>query len=214
MSKRVGIMTPMANPTVEAEMRRLLPDDVDFVVARLVSGNEDSLGRLVDYARDASETVRQFGGMEMAAIGFACTGSSYLMDREAETGISSGFGIPFLFAAATIEAELRRRGARRIAVISPYPPPLHEAALAHWRRLGFEIADQARVEIGSTDTRNIYRLSGEEARPAIEAARGHGPDLILLSGTGMPTLRLVEPAADIPILSSNWCLAQALSRSA
>jgi maleate cis-trans isomerase len=100
---------------------------------------------------------------------------------------------------------------RRIAIISPYPQPLHQAGLRYWQGAGLEIAYEARIDIGSTDTRAIYRLDGGEAEASIEEAKRQAPDAILLAGTGMPTLRLIDPEGDPPILSSNLCLAASLA---
>jgi maleate isomerase len=199
----------MENPTVEAEMRHLLP--IDFVVARLVSAAENSEQRLVDYAERAAEVVGQFGDMKVGAIGFACTASSYLIGRDREQEIASDFPLPFLFAAAAIRQRLEAREARRIAIISPYPQPLHQAGLSYWQDAGLEISYEARIDIGSTDTRAIYRLDGRVAKASIEEARKQAPHAILLSGTGMPTLRLLDPEGDPPILSSNLCLAASLA---
>jgi maleate isomerase len=207
--KRVAILTPMENPTVEAEMRHLLP--VDFVVARLVSTAEESERRLVDYAERAAEVVGQFGEMKVTAIGFACTASSYLIGRDREEEIATAFPLPFLFAAAAIRQRLAAQQAGRIAIISPYPQPLHQAGLRYWQGAGLEIAYEARIDIGSTDTRAIYRLDGGEAEASIEEAKRQAPDAILLAGTGMPTLRLIDPEGDPPILSSNLCLAASLA---
>jgi maleate isomerase len=198
----------MENPTVEAEMRHLLP--INYVLARLVSPSPGSFERLVDYAENALETAQQFGAMPLAALGFACTASSYLIGSEREEEIAMLSPIPFLFAAASIRHRLVSIGARRIALISPYPQELHDRGAAYWRQSGFEIGFEARLDIGSADTRAIYRLSGDEAAASIEEARRVRPDAILLAGTGMPTLRLIQPDASPPILSSNQCLAAAL----
>jgi maleate isomerase len=202
----------MENPTVEAEMRHLLP--IDYVLARLVSPSPSSFERLVDYAENALETARQFGAMPLAAIGFACTASSYLIGSEREEAIAALSPIPFLFAAASVRHRLASIGARRIALISPYPQELHDLGAQYWRRAGIEIGFQARLEIGSADTRAIYRLNGSEASASIEEASRTRPDAILLAGTGMPTLSLIQSDASPPILSSNQCLAAALAACA
>ena len=205
---RVGLLTPSANATVESEMRRLLMPD--YAVARLTSPSRDPLERLIDYAEQATTTARQFGDMKMAAIGFACTGSSYLIGAAREDDIIAEFAIPFTFAARAIRAHLARSGATRIAIVSPYPPALHDAGVRYWRDAGLEVMHDARIDIGSADTRRIYDLDGSEALPLIEAARALKPDAILLSGTGMPTLGALDPLGAIPVISSNYCLALAL----
>jgi maleate isomerase len=152
--------------------------------------------------------------MPLAAIGFACTASSYLIGSGREEAIAALLPVPFLFAAASVRNRLASIGARRIALISPYPQELHDLGAAYWRQAGVEIGFEARLEIGSADTRAIYRLKGNEASASIEEARRARPDAILLAGTGMPTLSLIQPDASPPILSSNQCLAAALAACA
>lgn len=206
----IALLTPMANPTVEREMRALLPPSCDYVVGRLVSRSGEAEERLRAYATDIASTLKQFGGMPLSAVAFACTGSSYLIGRSGERQVEEGLEMPVYWAAREIETQLRRLGARRIAVVSPYPETLHLAGLGYWRDAGFEIVNDRRVEIGSSDTRQIYALTGREAELPVAAARRSRPDAILLSGTGMPSLALIDPRGSPPVVSSNWCLAQAM----
>lgn len=208
----LGIGTPQANPTVEAEMRILLPPPVAMAVVRLTSTSPNPLFRLRLYLEGLEETLAQYDTLRPGAFGFACTGSSYLVGaaREAEivAGVESRFGYPVVTATAAITWQLRRLGARRIALASPYPAALSEAAEAYWRAAGFDFAEVRRIETGSGDTRSIYTLGSEDARPAAEALRQLDVDAVLLSGTGMPSLALIAGAADgPPVVSSNLCLA-------
>lgn len=210
MTAPLALLTPMANPTVEREMRRLLPLACDYLVGRLVGTEANSEQRLREYAEKLDRALEQFGGHPLAGIAFACTASSYLIGRNREDAITDAISLPLLWAAGCIRDQLHARGAARIAVISPYPEPIHRAGLAYWEAAGFRVVDQHRIEIGSADTRAIYALAGSEARALIDQARAHAPDAILLSGTGMPTLALLDPDAAVPVLSSNYCLAQAM----
>lgn len=209
-SAPVALLTPMANPTVEREMRQLLPAEVDYMVGRLVSADGDSATRLREYAERLPDMLTQFGGMPLCAVAFACTASSYLIGADGEAEVDAALPIPVLWAARVIRETLGALGAKRIAVISPYPDAIHGAGLGYWQAAGLEIAFESQVDIGSADTRNIYALSGTEAVQKVTQAREAQPDAILLSGTGMPTMALVEPRAVPPIISSNYCLAQAM----
>jgi maleate isomerase len=210
----IAVLTPMANPTVEAEFRALLPRDFSWVTGRLVSAEPDPLQRLIAYAEGISGSLRQFDTMKLAAVAFACTGSSYLIGRAREEELASQLPVPVLWAAAIIRERLAALGARRIAVISPYPSNLHDAGLTYWREAGFEVIHDARVEIGSSDTRAIYALGAAAAVEALARAVEARPDAVLLSGTGMPSLSLVSAESTPPILSSNLCLGEAMVAAA
>ena len=210
MNAPIAVLTPMANPTVERELRMLLPPECDYVVGRLVSHHRDSEVRLRAYAERLPEMLQQFGGLALSAVAFACTASSYLLGRGHEDAIARDLDIPVLWAAAVIRETLAGLGVQRLAIVSPYPDTIHQAGLAYWRDAGFEIAFDARVKIGSIDTRAIYRLDGCEAENAIGGAKQSKADIILLSGTGMPTLASIDPGGSPPVLSSNLCLAGAM----
>lgn len=211
----IGIGTPQANPTVEAEMRVLLPPNVAMVVVRLTSAAADPLARLRHYFDRLDDTLAGYDSLTPHAFGFACTGSSYLLpdgEEERRTAeLEQCYGYPVVTATAAIAWRLKALGARRIALASPYPPALADAATAFWERRGFIVTDVARVETGSADTRGIYALGSADALSAAQALRARGADAVLLSGTGMPSLPLIARATDgVPLLSSNLCLAARL----
>jgi hypothetical protein len=72
------------------------------------------------------------------------------------------------------------------------------------------VIHDARVEIGTRDTRAIYALGEAAAEEALRNAVEAEPDVVLLSGTGMPTTSLLDPDGRPPVLSSNLCLAEAM----
>lgn len=214
----VGIGTPQANPTVEMEMRRMLPADVEPLTTRLVSRSNTSDERLVDYLEGLPDYLCTFDTLPLQAFGFACTGSTYLVGgkREAEIvrAAEKKFGYPVITAAESVRRALEASGGKRIALFAPYPKHLVDAAVAHWEALGFRVTALRRLDLGSMDTRLIYRLGSSDVLRALADFDVGAADSVLVSGTGVPTLNALAPAEERfgrPVVSSNLCLARALT---
>ena len=213
----LGLATPQANPTAEVEFRALLPEGVGCATVRMVSEAPDPEARLRAYFIDIAETLNRFDTLAMRAVGLACTGSSYLLGHDAVeanlANLSACREQPIVSAASAIERALAHLGARSLALICPYPQWLLDAADAHWQSRGFEVVDQVSLDPGQGDTRAIYALSPEVAGDKIKARWRHTKaDAYLITGTGLPTLRIVSQLSQSlpgPVLSSNLCLAWA-----
>ena len=98
-----GITTPQANTTVEPEMQLLLCGTV--LTARLTSPIADSRQRLLDYFDRLPATLAQFDVAPLAAAGFACTGSCYLVGQEEEERL-----LAQMIAQADVQTKLTELG--------------------------------------------------------------------------------------------------------
>lgn len=197
-------------------MQRLLHGTV--LTARLTSPLGDSRARLIDYFDRLEAAVDEFDVAPLAAVGFACTGSSYLVGRADEdkrlAAATRSAGCPVLSAAQAIRAALEALNARRIALLSPYPKWLSEAGQQYWRDQGLELTSVAGLPAELLDTRNIYKLTTARVLEAYNRLDSRGADAVLLSGTGMPTLGAIASLdAGIPVISSNLCLAWLLDKT-
>ena len=209
----VGILTPQANITVEAELVLLLPPDVASVVSRLTCFDDDSRSRLLGYFHNVAAAVRAFDKAQPQLCLFACTGSTYLVGLAEEQRAFAAFASPVVSAASAVLCALDALQARRLALVSPYPEWLTQACIAFWRAQGREIAEVRSPAGDRSDTRRIYELGSHDALQELRALARASVDCILVTGTGMPSLGAIARApAGPPVLSSNLCLGWAAER--
>lgn len=204
---RVAIFPPQANTTVEAELGVLLERDVACVVSRLTCYEEDSRARLRGYLANVGAAVRALDTARPQLGLFACTGCTYLAGLTEEGRVFSALGFPLISAARAVLAALDALGARRIALVSPYPAWLTEACVSFWRSQGRDVLAVRSPAGDRTDTRRIYALGARDALQEIAALGEVRVDCILITGTGMPSLAAIAHAPTaVPVLSSNLCL--------
>lgn len=216
----IGVLTPQANTTVEPELWALLPPGMSLINARLTSDKDSIEARLVDYTTKFAQTAGQFANAPVTAIAAACTGASYLIGAKAEADIvaevETAQGVPFLTAALASVSALRRVGARRIALLTPYPDSLNAACVPYWEGFGFKVVAKAGPALETTAFHPIYAMQATAVLDAYRRLSNSDADAVLMLGTGMATLRpLLEGAAEglKPAISCNVALMWAASQA-
>ena len=216
-----GVAVPQANPIVEPELNALMPPGVGVIATRLQGSRTDSRNRLVQYLDNLGTSLEQFDTARLDALGYACTGSSYLVERGDEQSrlatLASRMGYPIITSADAIVDALAHMGIRRIAVLAPYPQWMVDESHRYWEHRGLTITAAARAVIDAEDTRNIYRIRTGLVLDAARQLDTQDADAIVMTGTGMPTLRAIPYIARLtgkPVLSSNLCLAWAMLQRA
>lgn len=213
---RLGVLTPQANTTVEPELWALLPPGWSMLNARLVSDRGTIAERLVDYTTRFEATAGEFANAPLDGILAACTGASYLIgaEREAEIcdRIETARGLPFVTAARASVAALRTLGARRIALLSPYPDDLNAACKPYWQGFGFEVVATEGPDLEAAEFHPIYAMRGAAVLESYRRLSDSGADAVLMLGTGMATLAplaMGREAGLAPAISCNLALAWA-----
>jgi len=210
----VGLLVPQANTTVEPECAMLWPPGVSMLVGRMTSAGATIEARLADYQGRLGAHVAQFADAPLAAVAVAVTGASYVAGPEAEdlcyAALSRDLGLPVTNAALALVHALRVLEARRIALVSPYPPGLTRLSVAYWQARGFEVARVAHTDVPGGPGHPVYRLGGDAAASTLAAMVGHDAEAVLLLGTGMPTLPAIARqvrSGHALVLSSTLALA-------
>ena len=214
---RIGVLVPPGNPTVEPELYRMAPSGVSVHFARLDSSSSASApgahGGMEDrtqaYVDSLPAVAPALGAVNPAIVALAFTAASYSngFAREAALAdrIASLTGSPALTAAQAILAALEHLGVKRLALGTPYPESISAMGRAYWEAAGLTVVGYARL-IGVT---NIYDESEERAYRLARQADVPDADAVLLSGTGLPTigvLELLERDLGKPVVSSNQAL--------
>ena len=210
----VGVLPPQANTTVEAELGVLLEPDVAMIVSRLTCYDKDSRARLLGYFHNVEAALRAFDAARPRVVLFACTGSTYLVGLDEEDRRFAAQQAPIVSAARAVLQALDALGAKRLALVSPYPAWLTDACVAFWQAQGKTVVTLRTPAGDRSDTRRIYDLGSAQALTEIQMLADAPADCILVTGTGMPSLAAIAKArTTIPVLSSNLCLAWAAHRS-
>ena len=210
----VGLLIPQANTSVESECGILFPPGVGPVSGRLTSPRATLEERLVDYFETLETTTRQFAGVPLGALGFACTGSSYLAGREREDdtlrNLSEQTGCHVTSSARSVVEALRAIDARRIALVSPYPDSLTRHSIGYWQSRDLHVDEVARIASNPSGGQHpVYSLGSDAAMRAVDGLRGRF-DAVVLLGTGLPTLRTILATPRIgqaPLISCTFALA-------
>ncbi|HEX7785641.1 MAG TPA: hypothetical protein VF653_05425 [Methylomirabilota bacterium] len=219
---RIGVLVPPGNPTVEPELYRMVPDGVTLHFARMhappsdgpaggAAGMEER-GRAYRDSIDAP--AASLADVRPAVVVLAHTASSYAVGfgQEAPLAdrIAARTGAPTLLAAQAALAALRHLGVRRLALGTPYPEAISQQGRAYWQAAGFDLVGYHRL----TDVQDIYRETEERAYLLARQADVPAAEAVLLSGTGLPTVAMLERLeGDLgkPVISSNQaCLWRAL----
>jgi len=211
----VGVLAPQGNTTVEPEFAILLPPGFGLINARMVSAAPSLTERLREYVERLSDWAAEFAEAPIGVLAMACTGASYPLGpaRESEllAGLSDRIGVPAISTGQAVLTGLEALGARRVALVSPYPADLTRASIGYWQGGGLDVVRVVEARAASPSAHPLYGVTGADALEALRQLEGDtGFDAVIMLGTGAPTLRpiLEQPrASGAPVLSCNLALA-------
>lgn len=208
--RRLGMLAPSSNTVLEPETVKLLPPDgsVTAHVSRLrvvdisdgaASRGQFDLAPVLDAASllaDAEVDLILWNGTAASWLGFD-------RDRDLVAAVEARTGIRATTAVIAINAALKRIGARRIGLVTPYVAPLEAAIVANYAGAGIIVSKAVRLDL--TVNTDFAEVGSDALSAMVRAAAAGGPDAVVIMCTNLAGASLAAPLGrelGLPVLDS------------
>jgi len=216
---RVGLIVPSSNVTMEAELPALLARHpaavrrgMTFHSSRAVlhQVNAASLRRMVG---ESDRCANELADARIDIVAYACLiaimaeghGAHEAAEaRLADTLTAAGSPAPVTSSAGALVRILKRLGAERVAMVTPYLKPLTQVVVSYLGAYGIQVTGSVSLEVA--DNVEVGRL--DPAKLIEHAATldlAHADAVVLSACVQMPSLPAIDQAGRVlglPVLSA------------
>jgi maleate isomerase len=213
--KRIGLLVPSSNSVMEVDFYRGLPEGATVHTGRMFMEDTTPEGesRMLDeFTMPAAEAVAT---ARPHVLVFGCTSAGALRGNEYDgvlcEELGKATGVPVVSTIASVREAISRRGAERVAVITPYVDSLNQKIRTSLESDGVEVVG---IEgMGITDNFTIAEVTPTEIADFAERSfGGQSIDLLFASCTNLravDALDLIEDRLGAPAISSNLAALEA-----
>lgn len=213
---RAGFIIPSVNTVLEDELRRHFPAGLGYSLARVpLRGGAtvaDDLRLLPERAAAEAVKLADAGVVVVAVACMAASVAGESADADLARTVGAAGGVDVITAGGSALAALYELGARRVEVITPYQPWLHEWECSFFTRAGLDVVD---IRLGHRSPDSLAMVPPSSlARDIFYSAAAPGlVDATVFSCanaaiiTELPSL---SEALGRPVLSTNQMIARSV----
>jgi maleate isomerase len=206
---RVGLMVPSSNTMMEPDFTAGLGDDVTLHTARMFLEDTTPAGESRMLDEFTLPAARDLASAHADVVVFGCTSAGALRgndyDAELCARISELTGVPTVSTIASVRAAIRRSGARRVGVLTPYVDELNVKIQESVAADGVEVVKIA--GLGMSENFTIARVPPAEIEEfAVRELSGLDIDLAFVSCTNFAAMAAMDGIAKrlgVPVVTSN-----------
>ena len=213
--RRIGVIVPSSNTTVEADFMLGLPDGVMVHTARmhLAETTAEAERRMIhDHVPIA---VTDLATLRPHVVVFACTSGGAVLGADGEArlidSIARETAAPVVSTNDAVGRTIERLGRKRVAVLTPYVDELNQAIRAGLERRGLTVVHMA--GLGMTENFAISGVTPDEIVAFAERElAGQAYDLLFVSCTNFRAVEarpLLMKRFGVPVVTSNQATIEA-----
>jgi maleate isomerase len=217
---RVALVVPSSNTVMEADLYRRLPADATLLTARMYLVETTPEGESAMLDDHLPGAIRDLATTNPDTVVFGCTSAGALRGNEYEAELvrrmGEQTGADAISVSASVRKAIRKRGAKRVGVITPYVESLNEKIRTALEDDGFEVAGIHGLGIDE----NVEIASVDAAAIADFAVRCFGDrddiDLLFASCTNfhaIDAVEAIEQRLGVPVMTSNLAALEAVLES-
>lgn len=218
--RRVGLIVPSVNATIEPELAWIAPPGLSFHASRVMlrETTPDGLRAMNEGAAAAADLV---ASVSPDVVAYACTSGTFLegMDglRRLVTALEARVRCPVVATSAAMIEALRALGVRRVALATPYLDTVNALERAFLEAQGFAVVSVRGLDLSG---RAIREVAPDRVYDLACSADDADADGVFVSCTDLRALEAVESlerALGKPVVTSNqatlWAILRALGRT-
>jgi maleate isomerase len=193
-SRRLGVLVPSSNTTVEIELRDALPREISLHVGRLPL-TRIAAESIVEIVRTLEEEARKLATADVDLILLGATAPSFFKglgyDREVSGRIEKATGKPATTTSTALLEAIAALGARRVALGAAYDDEVNAVAASFLEANG--VAVTASLGLGYVDNVEVGRLPVDTAIDVGRRVDRDDADAVVLACTNWVSLDAIEP---------------------
>lgn len=213
----MGLVVPANNSVIEPEFWSALPRGCSAHATRILAKGNLTQEAVRRMERDADAAVEALAATGVDVIAYCDMVTTFIMEpgwnEAALERFARAAGVPCVSAWTAMRDALKRLGAQRIAIGTPYPASIHALVPPFFESNGFRVQSHATLDILAM--REVPAVDAKRLADFVGTLDLAGCDTLVLLATDLPTFGSIDSLEDrygVAVLTSNQALLWAALR--